>query len=293
MPSVLHLVSGCDLAGAESETEERDSWAFLDAAYCLTLSDRSDRQNELLPELRRVGLLAKTTLVVSEPTSGPKPPAIFESHCAAARDALDKGYRRILILEDDVCFLRHGHEVAQKVGRLMAQLPPTWEGLYLGHFPIRAFFVAPGILRSSSGCSHAYIANEPLLRWLAGLEPLTDLPARRIPLLGLVGQGIDAALACRPGMYACFPMLAVQSRSRSSNINPDFTRSGSRRKLLDKYRYTHHAIRGMRAAQWVAALLSPWHWLRRRRWLPEGVGDGAKDFSLSQRSWTAWATRGS
>jgi hypothetical protein len=244
-------------------------WDFIHGSYCLGLTSRPDRQIEARRELARVGLLDRTTFLLSPPADGPKPPAIFDSHCAAARDAKLRGFRRILIFEDDVCFLREGRSLAGVVDRTMARLPEGWQGLFLGHFPLRAFFIGPGILRTVSGCSHAYVANGPLIDWLAGLNPHEDLPARRIPLHRLVGQGIDAALAVRPGMYACFPMVAVQSASPSSNIDPHRNRDGSRRSALSKYRYTHIAIRSMRAAQWVAAFFSPLHWMTRRRWLPE------------------------
>lgn len=246
-----------------------ERWNFIDHGYCLGLDDRPDRQSEARAQLATVGLLEQTTFLVSSPTSGPKPPAIFDSHCAAARDAKSRGFRRILIMEDDVCFLRTKQHPADLVGRTVSRLPAGWQGLFLGHFPLRAFFIERGILRTMSGCSHAYIANEPLIDWLAGLDPCQDLPAQRIPLVRLVGQGIDAALAARPGMYAVFPMVAVQSTSVSSNVNPHRNRDGSRRSYFSKYRYTHLAIRCMRQAQWVAAILSPLHWMTRRAWLPE------------------------
>ncbi len=244
-------------------------WDSIHGSFCLGLSSRPDRQSEVRRQLERAGLAARTTFLISSPADGPKPPAIFDSHCAAAREAKTRGFRRILIFEDDVCFLRDGNSLAGVVERTMARLPEGWQGLFLGHFPLRAFFIGPGILRTVSGCSHAYVANGPLIDWLAALDPHKDLPAGRIPLNRLVGQGIDAALAERPGMYACFPMVAVQSASPSSNIDPQRNRDGSRRSVFSKYRYTHLALRCMRPAQWVAAFLSPLHWMTRRSWLPE------------------------
>lgn len=250
-------------------TKLPDIWHFVDHVYCLTLDCRPDRQQESLQQIESAGLLHKTSFVASKPSRGSKPPAIFESHCAAARDAIRRRFTRILILEDDITFLENSYSLAKKVLSSISDLPPEWQGLYLGHFPIRAFFISPCTLRTSSGCSHAYIANQPLINWLSSLNPYEDLAMGRIPLLKIVGKGIDAALACRPHMYACFPMIAVQSPSPSSNINHRYNKKGRKRSLLDRYRYSHILIQNMRLSQWVAAMLSPFHWATRNSWLVE------------------------
>jgi len=262
------LVPASVLTGGE-RIPQADRWPSIDHAYCLTLSTRTDRQAEVTRQMRHAGLLAKATFIISDPTGGPKPPAILESHCRAAKHATERGFNTALILEDDATFVRSPVYAETRVERAMHKLPRGWQGLYLGHFPIRAYFVSPGLMRASSGCSHAYLANRPLLEWLAGLEPEADLKAGRIKLNRLVGQGIDAALACRPHMYACFPMLVTQGRSPSSNIDRRRNRSGQPRGIFDKYRYSAFAIRHMRVAEWVGAGLSPIHWATRKRWLAE------------------------
>ncbi len=52
------------------------------------------------------------------------------------------------------------------VERALRALPADWTLFFLGHWPLAAFFVRHNVLRTSSGCSHAYIANPRLLRWL-------------------------------------------------------------------------------------------------------------------------------
>src|SRR5690606_10328962 len=128
------------------------------------------------------------------------------SHRAVARHALERGLRRVLILEDDVCFRR-----APDPGRLarqLAGLPPGWRILFLGHWPFRARFVARDLLQVESACAHAYIANEPLLQWLDATPFGAPAELRRG-----AGKGIDSAYAMLPGCYAVFPMLAVQGDS--------------------------------------------------------------------------------
>jgi len=263
------IIPASALAHTAPGSGDADGWDCIGHAYCLTLSTRPDRQREVLRQIEQLGLTRKTSFIISEPTNGPKPPAIFASHCQAARDARQQGHREVLIMEDDATFLPCPGQIPQRIRQAMEELPAAWQGLYLGHFPLRAYFHGRGMLRAVSGCSHAYIASPVLLDWLAGLDPYADLPAGRIKLHRLVGQGIDAALACRPHMYACFPMLATQGRSPSSNINPVFNRHGQRRGLFDKYRYSALLIRHMRLAEGIAALLSPLHRATREHWLPE------------------------
>ena len=93
-----------------------------------------------------------------------------------------------------------------RIGRALAALPADWHGLYLGHIPLQAYFVAANLMRVRSGCAHAYVASARLIKWLADKAP-TDpevVPWRAI------GLSIDGAFANLPGMYALFPMAARQ-----------------------------------------------------------------------------------
>ena len=78
--------------------------------------------------------------------------------------------------------------------------------LYFGHVPIQAYFVGPGLLRARSGCTHAYLANRPLLQWLATTSPMDA----EVPIWPLIGQSINSAMSSLPELYALFPMIARQ-----------------------------------------------------------------------------------
>jgi hypothetical protein len=264
LPPDVGYASALSLAGVLQDAQGFD-WSFLDQVYCLSLRNRDDRRREALEALAALGLLSRTTFVLSDPSPPPRPPAIFHSHRAAALQADAAGFRRILVLEDDVAFRGLTAARLRRIAAQVEGLPPGWFGFFLGHFPLRAYFVQPGVLRASSGCSHAYVASERLIDWFKHCDPLDP----RVPRERLVGQGIDAALACVPSMYATFPMVAVQSRSPSSNINARFTNSGQRRSLFNRYRWTPLLLQGMRVAEAVAVLLSPLHRLRRARWAAE------------------------
>jgi hypothetical protein len=121
--------------------------------------------------------------------------------------------RAVLVMEDDVLFSRRvTPRTVRNVGEALAGLPPGWTVFFLGHWPLRAWFVGRRTLRTVSGCAHAYVASRRLLRWLR------DHPYGTAPVVRLVGRGIDAAYAALPGTYAYFPMLATQSTSPSDHV---------------------------------------------------------------------------
>jgi hypothetical protein len=111
------------------------------------------------------------------------------------------------------------------------------------------------VLRTSSGCAHAYIASPHLLRWLR------DHPwgSPGVQLSRIAGKGVDSAYAKLPGAYALFPMLAIQRVSPSDNF--DSVRKQKRKKKL-KHLVTRSAHRElmasklMRPFELVVALLS-------------------------------------
>ena len=78
----------------------------VDAVYCISLQTRPDRMAAAHAEINRVGLAPLTTFY--RPLPHPERPVqgIWESHRAVARHALERGLRRVLILEDDIRFSR-------------------------------------------------------------------------------------------------------------------------------------------------------------------------------------------
>lgn len=228
-------------------------WSFVDAVYCISLRSRPDRLAEAAAELARVGLASRATF--HRPVKGPRGGVvrgIWEAHRACARHALAAGARRALILEDDLRFLPSATPSRlASAARAMQALPRGWRGFYLGHFPLRGWPVAWGVMRTRSACTHAYVADASLLRWLA------DTPAQdpALPMEPWIGWGLDSAFAAQPGMYAAWPMLAVQSDS------PDDHGGGHKRKRvlgIDVARLRPLLLRhGMRPAQWLCLALSP------------------------------------
>jgi hypothetical protein len=182
-------------------------WSFVDGVYCISMRHRDDRAALAAGELHRVGLCARTLFVRTEKAGSAKR-GCWEAHRAVAADARARGLRRVLVLEDDFAFSRSvSPATIARIGAALRRLPADWQGFYLGHWALWAYPVARRVLRCSSLCTHAYIASERLLAWLAEtpFDRRGAVARRRIG-----GRGIDASFAALPDMYAFFPLVVSQ-----------------------------------------------------------------------------------
>jgi hypothetical protein len=243
----------CEFCSATPGTGSFD-WSFLDAAYCISLQTRPDRTDEAARQFHRVGLCRLVTFYRPLKPEGSIIKGIWTSHRKVAAHALAAGSSVIAVFEDDVVFaswLRP--KTVSAIGRALAGLPSNWMLFFLGHWPLWSFFVRLRVLRTSSGCAHAYVAGSRLLNWL--VEHVEKDP--HAPRYRLVGAGIDSRFAAMRDAYAFFPMIAKQSRSPSDH--PLFSGTAStplrRRLLVASCRFLVHS--GMRPAECIAVVLSP------------------------------------
>jgi hypothetical protein len=191
------------------------AWRFVHRAYCISLADRPDRAALAAAELHRVGLCRRVLFYRPDRHPTRVIEGIWESHRAVARHAQETGARNALILEDDVAFAPWvGRRTLAAVEAAMAALPPDWTIFFLGHWPLKARFVTPNLLRTSSACAHAYIASPRLLAWLAA-NPFSKERRERERI---AGGGIDASYARLPEAFAFFPMLATQAARGSDHM---------------------------------------------------------------------------
>jgi len=179
-----------------------DIFASIDAIYCISLRDEPNRTAGAKEHFRSIGLARHITLFRA--TRGAhRETAIWTSHREVAKRAVSKGHKRILILEDDARFSQAAQILRSRIDRAISSLPRDWHGLYLIHLPMQAYPVGTGVLRVRSGGAIAYVANAPLLRWIAAVEPMDC----EIPVCQTIGTAIDGAFANLPHMFAVFPML--------------------------------------------------------------------------------------
>jgi hypothetical protein len=234
----------------------------VQAVYCISLQEQPQRAAQAAAHLHAIGLCGQVTFF--RPQRGRSANyAIWESHRAVAQDAVGKGFNRIVVLEDDVFFYRSWDVNVPRIRQAMASAPDRWWGLYLGHVPIQAYFVRAGLLRARSGCTHAYVANGPLLHWLATTTPM----AADVPTWSVIGQSLDSAMSNLPDLYALFPMIARQRFLGDYRVDTRVDERGRRRGLTDVDRWRYMFIfRGARFAEAAAVLLSPFHRLTLERW---------------------------
>ena len=256
-PSCPHCADAITAAGEELD------WSFLDAVYCISLKTRDDRATAAAVQFHRVGLCRR--VVFYRPDRHPKKGIIgsWESHRAVGMDALERGAERTLIFEDDVLFVRKVRpRTLRSIARALDALPPDWTIFFLGHWPLSAYFVRPNVLRTSSGCAHAYVASPRLLRWLRD-HPWGTPGIEKRPI---VGRALDSAYAKLPGTYALFPMLAIQAASVSDNFTPQQKKAKKNKRRL-RHLVTHSRHRElilsrlMRPNELLIALLSPLFYL--------------------------------
>ena len=177
----------------------------VQAIYCISLQEQPRRAAQAAAHLHATGLCQQVTFF--RPRRGHNANyAIWESHCLVAQEAVRRGFDRVIVLEDDAFFYDAWNANVPRIKRAMESLSADWWGLYLGHVPIQAYFVRGGLLRTRSGCTHAYLANRPLLNWLATTPPMGP----DVPTWPLIGQSIDSAMSSLPELYALFPMIARQ-----------------------------------------------------------------------------------
>ena len=236
----------------------------LTAIYCISLQEEPHRTAKAAAQFHALGL-CRDVLFYRPVRGGDTDRAVWDSHRAVAAHALAEGFARIRVLEDDVLFTRPRETLGRRITAALCALPSTWWGLYLGHVPIQAYFLRPNLLRVRSGCTHAYIANAPLLAWLASTAPMSP----QAPMWHWIGRSIDAAMSSLPEMYAMFPMIAVQRYLGESGADARFD---DRRQLATSLRIGRYFFiygGGARFAEAIAVLFSPVHrvtleWARRR-----------------------------
>ncbi len=192
-----------------------------------------------------------------------------------ALEALAKGFRTVLVLEDDALFARRVTPRTVPRGRPRPGRPAA----RLDDLLPRALAGA-GLVRAPQRPAHGLglrprLRREPAALGVAAPPPLRHRPDRA----RLAGVSVDAAYAALPGAYAYFPMLAVQSDSPSDHMPHQrgqpvkklrhlISRSAKRELLQSRL---------MRPTELAVAALSPLFWLVERSWGPlAAAGDRAR-----------------
>jgi glycosyl transferase family 25 len=125
-----------DAAAAADETSgptvqeqvDADAKLDVDAAFCISLREREDRRAELQTELEPLGL--DIEFFLADRDSGNPERGCYTSHQACAALALERGCRRVLMLEDDARLEQHDARQIAAINGFLSWRNP--ELFYLG-----------------------------------------------------------------------------------------------------------------------------------------------------------------
>jgi hypothetical protein len=183
-----------------------DPWDVFDRIYCISLSERADRQREARAQFDRVGLSHRVEfLLVSKHPADPEE-GIFTSHRECLRRGLDAGAETILVFEDDILFDRFSGEALRNAAAFMAA-EPGWDILFMGCL-VKGIQKTPypSVVKIRYRCSaHAYAVRRRLAEVLAKRH--------------WEGMAWDDLLreASAGRAYALSPAIAFQSDSPTDN----------------------------------------------------------------------------
>jgi GR25 family glycosyltransferase involved in LPS biosynthesis len=188
-----------------SESSQRDSWAFFDKIYCISLDSRPDRKEQARKQFASVGVLPRVDFVIVAKHSRNQEEGIFNSHMCCLKKGLKENARRILIFEDDVFFQRFDGQVLYDACSSLGSTG-KWNGLFLG-------CITDGsrkgneknLARITYRClAHAYALNAPFARHIVQ-QQWSGIPYDEL----LRRHGTE--------FYALSPMCAFQGLAGSDN----------------------------------------------------------------------------
>jgi len=113
---------------------------FFDQIYIINLIDRKDRRHDMELQLNGIGIRLPNNRVMFFPGVRPDEAASFPSigargcflsHLGVLNDAIKRGFKRILICEDDLNFTRGFNQGIDGVLNALAEVP--WALFYGGH----------------------------------------------------------------------------------------------------------------------------------------------------------------
>ena len=182
------------------------TWDGVDKIYCISLSERTDRQSQARTQFAKVGLADRVEFVIVDKHPSDCEQGIFESHQLCMRKGIAAGAKRILIFEDDVVFDRVTPGILTN-GMDFLKTHECWRMLFLGCMVMGSKRTgSASILKIAyRSLTQGYVIHRRLAESIASLGwhhvPFDDF------LKGLKDDQF----------YALYPSIAFQSNSRSDN----------------------------------------------------------------------------
>lgn len=165
----------------------------VDAVFCISLREREDRRRQLLTELEPLGL--NIEFYLADRDGGNPERGCYTSHQACAAMALERGCRRVLMLEDDARLEQCDARQVEAINGFLGWRNP--ELFYLGGIVGRMWRIPwPSVVRCRLAATHAYILSGGGCRKLCAID-YQDMP-------------IDSMYAKRFKAYGAYPLLLEQ-----------------------------------------------------------------------------------
>lgn len=166
----------------------------IDGVFCISLKPRTDRRELLMREFEGSGLNIEF-LIVERDSENPER-GCFDSHVKCATLALERNYRRVLILEDDATLVSFAPKQVSEINNFLNHRDP--ELFYLGANLGKVWLTwHRGVARVRAKGTHAYILSKQGCEHLLRHSPYS-------------GTAIDKVYSKHFKAYMAFPMLSQQ-----------------------------------------------------------------------------------
>lgn len=196
----------------ERDKELANYWKIFDGIYCLSLRNRTDRQEQARKIFSSINCPVQFYLC----EKGKYSPAyhISNAHSDISQHALKSGYKNILVFEDDaeVCSNINVLSSLRTISSFIKK--QSYHLFFLGCFPHAVTFqtiptVFENIYEIRGGWSqfHAYILSRKGMKSVSHFQ----LPKT-------AKQGLDCFFDSEPERFAIFPMIFKQSSSPSNYV---------------------------------------------------------------------------
>jgi GR25 family glycosyltransferase involved in LPS biosynthesis len=219
-------------------------WSEIDAVLVINLEQSTERWRDFLAETKSIlpqELVCRVTAVPGEKISGygerpwfrggwradtwAKRGGCVLSHRRALELARDRGWKRVLVLEDDVEFCSDFLSSVNELGLAMSDSSFDWDVIYLGFTNAKGPFKTRKLLAGNRHlaqifgchCAHAYIVNLRTRNWLLRKLPDESLIWPWLAFHRAIDRWLSSHLGIKFKIFAVSPPL-INQRPGYSNI---------------------------------------------------------------------------
>lgn len=167
----------------------------VDSVITISLKDNHIRQTSAQVELKKLGLT--TEFLLAERDNGREERGCFNSHLAAAKEALAAGAKHVLICEDDVKILPFTTKQITQLNSFINQSSPSYDLIYLGLIIGSMWYCGiNSIVRARGAGGHAYILSRQ------GMEKIVAYTYTGVPIDKIFKRDFKC--------YSIYPIIAEQ-----------------------------------------------------------------------------------